>query len=82
MEIHCPNCRFDGEGEEATNVGSQVLVVTILFCLSFAFWPLFIMTSAIVCVFLLSDKKWICPQCEWEYPVPLSQYRGRQAKES
>lgn len=80
MDIHCPNCHFEGAAKEDSKGCLQLSIIICLFFVSFFFWPLFLVTFALFFVFLFSGKKWICPTCKWQHPIPLTQFRAQQSK--
>jgi hypothetical protein len=82
MDTHCPNCHFEGAAKEDTKGCLQLAIVIVLFAVSCVFWPLFFLTIAVFLVFVFGGKKWVCPTCKWQHPIPLGQYRAQAAKGS
>jgi rubredoxin len=62
MLIKCPNCQYEGKGKYITK-GS--------FMLELILWLCFVIPGLIYSVWRLSNKKWICPQCDFQYVKKL-----------
>jgi hypothetical protein len=82
VDIHCPNYHFEGAAQDDTKGCLQLAIVIVLFAVSCFFWPLFLVTVAVFFMFAGGGKKWVCPACKWQHPVPLRQYRAQQANKT
>ncbi len=60
--IRCPNCKYEGVGEFKTKGSFGVEVIL---------WLLLIIPGIIYSVWRLSNKRWICPQCNFDYIVKV-----------
>jgi hypothetical protein len=82
MQIHCPNCHYEGKAKEKHDGCLQLVLLGILTLLSFVFPPLFLLVIILLVVFVVRGSNKICPKCKWDHPIPLKHYRAQQAKES
>lgn len=62
MMIRCPNCKYEGRGDYKTK-GS--------FAVELVLWLLLIIPGVIYSVWRLSNKRWVCPQCNFDHVVNL-----------
>ncbi len=62
MLIRCPNCKYEGQGKFITkgSFGMEVIL-----------WLFLIVPGLIYSVWRLSNKKWTCPQCDFEHVVKI-----------
>jgi len=62
MQIRCPNCKYEGPGKFITKGSFGVEVIL---------WLFLIVPGLIYSIWRLSNKKWTCPQCDFEHVVKL-----------
>ena len=60
--IRCPNCKYEGRGEFKTKGSFAVEVIL---------WLLLLVPGLIYSVWRLSNKRWVCPQCNFNHVVKL-----------
>jgi ssDNA-binding Zn-finger/Zn-ribbon topoisomerase 1 len=60
MQVRCPNCKYEGNGKYIVK-GSTFI--------EFILWCCFVIPGLIYSVWRLNNKKWICPQCDFEHVV-------------
>jgi len=62
MKVRCPNCSYEGLGK---------FIIKGSFAIELVLWFIFIIPGLIYSVWRLSNKKWVCPQCDFENVVKL-----------
>lgn len=66
MNIQCPNCKYEGPGKYHTPGSSSVELVL---------WLFFIIPGLIYGTWRGSNRKWICPRCDFQNVIKLGEIR-------
>ena len=97
MDIHCPNCNYEGSAIDARSMGLRYLAVGCLLilaailpttCTDFNGQPsdVTIMFPFFVVPFSLfaifAGKRHICPTCRCNFPIPLAQHKRNKAQDT
>lgn len=60
--ISCPNCKYEGNGKR---------IVKGSFWIEVILWLCFIVPGLIYSLWRLTNKKWVCPRCSYEYVIKM-----------
>lgn len=74
MKIHCPNCKYEGKGKDVTKGGVQFFLVVGTLLIGLVFWPLLIALPIMIIKFISDGRKYACPVCKFQSPIPLHHY--------
>lgn len=78
--VHCPNCDYEGKAKiKGESFGLYAAGFLFVF-MGFFLWPLALPGVLFLIIGLFKPGRQICPQCAYDYPIPLRRYQEMQIK--